>query len=188
MEPSGLSSGAGSASAVPAARGTAQPWGSETAPHAGSRAEHHEAAAPRGAAGTCPLPSRAKAAHSAWFSCGLQGESVETWPWEGRAGGLGEGWMPAASWHPSGCLGAAELAKAAGGGRCPRAPHRCLARAACSLQLVLGAAGTALSPALALGLSQTSHCHLPAATKPLLPQPFNKGRADPGRHKPRGTD
>lgn len=90
--------------------------------------------------------------------------------------------------HPSGCLGAAELAKAAGGGRCPRAPHRCLARAACSLQLVLGAAGTALSLALALGLSQTSHCHLPAATKPLLPQPFNKGRADPGRHKPRGTD
>lgn len=52
----------------------------------------------------------------------------------------------------------------------------------------VGAAGTALSPALALGLSQTSHCHLPAATKPLLPQPFNKGRADPGRHKPRGTD
>lgn len=152
----GLSSGAGSASAVPAARGTAQPWGSETAPHAGllRRAERCESGSTPGrsrhlpsakqgkSSPQCLVFLRAARAEGADVALGRQGRRARR--------GMGAGSIHQGAWAQQSSPGLQE------GGRClrdtPGAWH--------SLQPVLGAAG----------LSQTSHCHLPAATTPLLPR------------------
>lgn len=117
------------------------------------------AAAPPGAAGACPLPSRAKAApRRVVFLRAARGEGADV--------ALGRQGRQGSERDASRAPGRSRARRGCGRGEMPQGRPRCPARAAPSLQPPRGAAGRALSSGLAPGLSQNSHCHLPAVTNP----------------------